>query len=177
MFEDESDGLAGEAIEGLVLKFDEVVVDHEGDCVVCAVYGRIGEVDKGAEGGVETAQVESVLVVGQFAVHGADEAVREGQIAVLALPHTHTALMVEVDDVLTHLRGVAAMGHHHVGWVQQTLSIYHVPLAFVGDGLVNALLAEVAAQVVLVVLVGRTGEVLGLGADPPLQATVVDILH
>jgi hypothetical protein len=61
--------------------------------------------------------------------------------------------------------------------VEEALAVDGVLFALVEDDLIDALFAEVAAEIVLVVFVGAAREMFGPGAHPPLEAQVVDVLH
>lgn len=62
-------------------------------------------------------------------------------------------LVVEVYDELLHLAALATVSQHKVRRVQQALAVYSIPSSLMRDYSVDLLLAEIAAQVVLIVLI------------------------
>lgn len=63
LLKDQPDGITGEAVEGLVLQFNEVVVEHKSDGVLLAGDGGFSEVNESPEGRIEVAQIERALLV------------------------------------------------------------------------------------------------------------------
>jgi hypothetical protein len=49
LLENKADGITGEAVEGFILQFNEVVVDHKSNGVLLACYGGFSEVNERPE--------------------------------------------------------------------------------------------------------------------------------
>lgn len=85
--------------------------------------------------------------------------------------------MIEVNDELSDLGCfVIFVGHNDEGRMEETFTVDNVFPVLVTNDLLDPFLAEITTQVVLIVLVGTTRDVFGLGADPSLQAEIVNIL-
>ena len=86
--------------------------------------------------------------------------------------------MVEIYDELSYLACfIVFVGHHDEGRMEETFTVDHVFPILVGNDFLDLFLAKITAQVVLIVLIGATRDVLGLGADPSLQAKIVNVLN
>lgn len=107
----------------------------------------------------------------------ADELFLKGQVTILVFSEGYALTVVEVYDELSYLACfVVFVGHHDERRMEETFTVDHVFPVLVGNHLLDLFLAEITAQVVLIVLVGTTRDVLGLGADPSFQAKIVNVL-
>lgn len=85
--------------------------------------------------------------------------------------------MVKIYDELSYLAGfVVFIGHHDEGRMEEAFTVDDVFLVLVSNDLLDPFLTEITAQIVLIVLVCATRDVFRFGADPSLQAKIVNIL-
>jgi hypothetical protein len=62
--------------------------------------------------------------------------------------------VVEVyDEFFDLVAGVVSVCHHYIGRMQEAFAVYWISFSFVDDDLIDALFAQVAAEVILIVFV------------------------